>query len=378
MIVFVCLILILQTQSITLMKNFKYLSIALLFLWACSSEESYQISGNISDEIDQVFLEKRFDGEFVKVDSAAVINGAFQMSGQIPFTDIYYLSDGGKSRAIVFLENDEYKVLGDSAALSEAKIKGGTVQNEFIAFNDSQDKLYSKLITKYNAIPGLETQAEKEAASAEVDSLYKIHSDNQAKYVSDHPSSPIAVFLLSRIQYGMNAEELGDKLANIDPKLASMDTYDWLKKRVAVLENVAIGNKAPDFEQANADGEMIQFSDIYSKNKYTLVDFWASWCGPCRQENPNVVAAFEKFNSKGFTVFGVSLDQDKERWLKAIDDDELTWKHVSDLSGWQNAAAKEYGVNSIPANFLVDQQGTIIATGLREEALHSKLEALLQ
>lgn len=359
------------------MKNFKYLTLIFLFLWACSNEELYQISGNISDDIEQVFLEQRIDGKFVKVDSASVLNGTFEMTGHVPFTDVYYLSNGTKSRTLLFLENDEYYVSGDSVSLRDATIDGGTVQNAYNTFDEGQKKLYAKLVSMYNTIPNLETQGEKDAVSAEVDSLYDIHTNNQAEYVENNPNSPVAVYLLSRIQYGMNAEELSAKVAKLDSTLAPMETYKWLTKRVEILKQVAVGMPAPNFEQADVDGNMIQFSDIYSKNKYTLVDFWASWCGPCRQENPNVVAAYKKFHSKGFAVLGVSLDNNKERWIKAIEDDGLSWKHVSDLSGWKNAAAALYGVNSIPANFLVDQEGTIVAAGLREAKLHEKLDELL-
>ena len=359
------------------MKILKYLPLLFAFLWACSSEKSYHITGKITDDVNQVYLEKRVDGEFVKVDSAAVLNGTFELTGHVDAADIYYVASGSRSKKMIFLENEEYHLGGDSIALNDASIEGGTVQSQYNSFEESQAKLWDILMTKYKAIGSLETEAEKVAANAEVDSLYEIHTNNQSEFIENNANSPISVYLLSRIQYGMDAEELGGKVAMLDSTLSSMETYKWLVDRVEVLKKVAVGMKAPDFEQADADGNMIKFSDVYSANKYTLVDFWASWCGPCRQENPNVVEAFKKFNKKGFTVFGVSLDSNKERWLKAIEDDGLTWAHVSDLSGWKNAAAADYGVNSIPANFLVDQNGVILGTGLREAELHEKLGELL-
>jgi len=150
-----------------------------------------------------------------------------------------------------------------------------------------------------------------------------------------------------------------------------------LKERIVKLRAVAIGQIAPDFVQNDKDGNPVKLSDIYSQNEYTLVDFWAAWCGPCRQENPNVVAVFNDYKGKGFGVFGVSLDQDRDRWLKAIEDDKLTWPHVSDLKFWQNEAATLYGISSIPANILVDKSGKIIARNLRAQGLRDKVAELL-
>jgi peroxiredoxin len=146
--------------------------------------------------------------------------------------------------------------------------------------------------------------------------------------------------------------------------------------RVIAMKAVSVGKKAPDFTLNDVNGNPVS---LYSKigSKLLLIDFWAAWCGPCRQENPNVVKVYNQYHKKGFDIFGVSLDEKKEDWVKAIADDKLTWTHVSDLQYWSNAAAKLYAVNAIPANFLLDENGTIIARNLRGQDLSDKVNEIL-
>ena len=151
--------------------------------------------------------------------------------------------------------------------------------------------------------------------------------------------------------------------------------YTQVKPQLEALKKTAIGQVAPDIELTTPDGKKVKPSDF--RGKYLLLDFWASWCMPCRRENPNVVRMYKKYKDKGFEILGISLDRDKNKWIQAIKSDGLVWHHGSDLKGWQSEAAKLYGVSSIPNTFLLDKEGRIIAKGLRGPTLEQKLKELL-
>jgi len=210
---------------------------------------------------------------------------------------------------------------------------------------------------------------------AAYDSVQKAQSTFMKEYILKNGKSVVAAYLAISNAYAYSLEDLKAINKAMDPSVANSAYVKKLAEREIILGKVEPGQPAPEFTLNDTTGNPISLSSL--KGKVVLVDFWASWCGPCRAENPNVVAAYKRFSSKGFTVFGVSLDTDKDKWLQAIAKDGLTWPHVSDLIGWDNAAAKQYGVMSIPASYLLDKEGKIIASNLRGEELVKKLEELL-
>ena len=189
----------------------------------------------------------------------------------------------------------------------------------------------------------------------------------------------MAPFLLNQRAYRMDdPKELEAIINGFDPKLSGLSYTKDLQATLKIKKATAVGEIAPDFTQNDPNDKPVSLSDF--RGKVVLVDFWASWCGPCRKENPNVVEAYNKFKNKGFTVLGVSLDRptDKDKWLKAIEDDKLTWTHVSDLKYWDNEVARQYGIRSIPSSLLIGKDGKILAKNLRGEDLHTELKKLLK
>ena len=196
-------------------------------------------------------------------------------------------------------------------------------------------------------------------------------------YLKNNTSSPIALFVLNQYAgYDINVTEVEPLYNKLSKKLRKTPSGLDFAKKLELARKTAVGQIATEFTQPDVEGRNVSLTSY--KGKYVLVDFWASWCGPCRAENPNVVKAYSKFRDKGFDILGVSLDEKKDKWQAAIQADNLPWTHVSDLKGWKNAAAEQYGIRAIPQNLLLDPKGMIIARNLRGEALERKLSEILK
>lgn len=348
--------------------------IALLFgLFACTQKPSYKVNVNLTKSEGKAYLSQRIKKDYIKLDSATIENGNCQFNGVVKNPDVRYISvNNNKEKLPFFIENSVLTITGSVDSLTKAKVAGSVVHDEYLVLQDQLDVLDKKA----NALSEQSKVVEKAGDKVKGDSLMTLSDniftsidDQQKEYIKTHPASWVSPYLLSRVYYDMEADVLEGFLTGLDAKLDSISSVLTLKERVAQLKTVAIGQIAPDFTMNDVDGNPVKLSDLYSKNEYTLIDFWASWCGPCRRENPNVVSNYNNFKSKGFGVVGVSLDSDKAKWQKAIADDQLAWPHLSDLKAWKNEAAALYSVNSIPSNVLVDKSGKIIGRNLREEKL---------
>ena len=364
------------------MKKIIYLLVITVLMAACSSEPHYVVKGKIdgSDSI-TFFLQKKEAGKTITIDSAVSRKGTFTIKGgAVDYPQLIQLvAWNTNKRTSFYLENSEITITGRLDSLYKAKITGSKTQDEYQSFVDSNKPLserYSKTYIEYQAASQAGNAVKVAELEKQADSIQTEMINLQKNFVRNNPASYVSPSILGSLSYEMEAEEIESMINGLDTAIAAVPQVKSLKERVAIMKAVAVGQKAPDFTMNDVDGNPVALSSKIG-SKLLLIDFWAAWCSPCRQENPNVVKVYTEFHKKGFDVFGVSLDQKKEDWVKAIADDKLIWTHVSDLQYWNNAAAKMYAVYSIPANFFLDETGTIIARNLRGEALYNKVNEVL-
>ena len=350
-------------------------------LFACSQKGGFKINVNLEGAEGKVVLEELKDGNWIGVDTADVVNGKAVLEGNVEMPGVYYLSVlGQRAKAVIFVENSNMTFTGKADSIRFAKITGSVTHDQYAALNDQLHEIteeYMGLYQEARSANAAGDTAKADELMARVEKIYARTDTLQEEFVRNNPSSYATPYVLAGIQYGKEAEELETIINGLDPKIQETPMVVELRERINKLKTVSVGQTAPDFSQNDPDGNPVKFSDVYSKNKVTLLDFWASWCGPCRQENPNVVAVFSEFKDQGFSVFGVSLDQNKDSWLKAIDDDGLHWTQVSDLAYWNNEVAKLYAVNSIPHSILVGQDGKILAKNKRGDELRAAVQEYL-
>jgi thiol-disulfide isomerase/thioredoxin len=364
------------------MKKIVYLFAAgTMALAACTSEPSYKISGTIEGAADGelVYLQEVKGREMVKLDSAVVTAGAFTFNGRQDVAANRYITytpaEGKGKMTDFFLENGNIAV-----TFGEETTVAGTPNNEIYqaykkeagALNKEMRALYGKFKEE-----GL-TEEQKAEIEKQYEELDNKLNDLTFNTIDANITNAVGIHLWPGNSYSMDLEQLKALAAKVPAEFQSNERIANLLKRIEVLEKTAVGQKFTDFSMPDPEGNIIKLSDEISKNKYTLVDFWASWCGPCRAEMPNVIAAYKEFNKKGFGIVGVSLDSDAAKWKDAIKTMNMTWTHMSDVKGWQCEGAALYGVNSIPATVLVAQDRTIVARNLRGEAIAEKLKELLK
>jgi peroxiredoxin len=323
----------------------------------------------------EVFAEKKsFD--------AVITQSRFEVKINQPSPTLYSLTvkEDPTGRLLFFADNGIIQIEAVKGSLENAKVSGSLSNKEFVQYNTMVSNYDFLLNTIQEVWADLQ---EKGTLLPKADSLQKVFKRTTEKkdssiatWVTQHNKSFVSPLIMI-LNYANNGDPVNMRnMFNGFTADVKMSYYgNFLDGIITRKEGLNIGKAAPLFSQADPDGKPIALESY--RGKYVLIDFWASWCGPCRQENPNIVRTYEKFKGNNFEILGVSLDNNKDKWLKAIQDDQLTWAQVSDLKYWKNAVAVQYGVQSIPANFLLDKEGKIIAKGLRGPALEQTLEKIL-
>lgn len=375
----------------------RQLILGLLFapVFAAGQSAGYTVNGKVGDynAPAKVYLIHQ-SGGVNTADSAVLENGIFQFKGSVedPFSATLVMDYKGvglsslnpqERQDVLGIYIEKGTIAVQSAdSLYKAVVSGSALNKDNQRLRDMLEPVGTQMAA-LNAEWAAASEEHKSSAEFKQKLMEKYEAIQTAQheilkdFIKGNPQSYVSLDALNALA-GSDPDftEIEPLFSLLDQKLKETLSGKALSEAISLSKKTALGSVAADFTQNDTAGKPVKLSDF--RGKYVLLDFWASWCGPCRQENPNVVRVYNKYKDKNFTVLGVSLDRGREAWLKAIKDDGLTWTHVSDLKYWNNEAAQQYGVQSIPQNFLLDPQGKIIAKNLRGEDLDRKLAEVIK
>lgn len=361
------------------------LALSLVSLTGFSQALNFSIAGKVNPKYNGKLIKIYYeDAGQKKSDSVTINKSAFKLTGNISAPTLGKLSLGDQEngdRTDLFLSQGTIQVSAtDSIHYSNISGTKLAEDHELLVkkIRPTDDKLFNAFAI-FRKMPEGEA---KKAYIAKVMSgfdaynLFKRESIHQ--FAKEHPNSYVSLYYLDQNTKGVlaNYETTYPYFSKLSPDVQATPLGKELAARLLAVKGKLTGQPYLNFVSTTPEGKQLSLKEVLSQNKYTLVDFWASWCGPCRKENPNVVKAYNAFKEKGFTVLSVSLDEDATKWKAAIEKDGMPWYHVSSLKGWKEPAAELYGIRAIPQNVLVDAEGKVVATNLRAETLYKKIQEL--
>lgn len=359
------------------MNKTLFIVAAIALLSSCkSSTNSFEINGVLSGDIQNPVILSFYDGKkAVPLDTALVIDGKFSLNGALEQPAMLLIQIEGQRQFLQFFgENKTITINGDVTKLSEAEVKGSPLNDTYQAFKQEM-KLFDdktlELRDQYQQAIGIGDQDKANAIRNEFNALEITRKENIKQFITSNASSPVAAYLALNIFMNDDFEQQKEVLNLLNPELATNNYYKVLSDNIQVLAQLQVGRVAPDFTLTSKDGENVGLSSL--RGSYVLIDFWASWCQPCRRENPIMVEKYNQFNKHGFTILGVSVDNDRDAWLKAIEEDGLVWTQLIDDKG---ISAEIYGVRYIPTTYLLDPNGVILAVNIKGDQLQQKLEEI--
>jgi thiol-disulfide isomerase/thioredoxin len=367
------------------MKNLGIILIAFLpFGLFAQNTIKVNVSGMLFNaNVDSVRISQNFGTYYKDYGSAALDKkGNFKLSLSLPNPDYYFLRVGSENIHLILKNNSDIKVYGDGSKLKEfCNFVGSDESKAMNDFSHIAEKWAVKNDSAVNAIK-MDPSRQQAVNDYMTQEFYKFNSELQG-FIGANANSPVLILALAN----MNAEQDMATYENVLNQLTSVfkesptvqafnTNFSQIKQRIEDANFLAPGKIAPDFTELKLDGKK-SFTLSSLRGQIVLIDFWASWCGPCRRENPNVVQTYEKYKNDGFTIVSVSLDTDAQKWKNAIEQDQLSWpNHVSDLGGWNSKVAKQYQVSSVPFTVLIDREGRVVKTNLRGPALEEELKRI--
>lgn len=363
-------------------------TVSFLLFTACDNKPQYTITGKVINGVDgqKVYLRKLGENgpDKIATDSAVLSKGAFEMKGTVTEPDFYFIMvDGGRMPTLAFMENAPLNVSIDINDGIKNTVTGSPLNDLYEQYKAGASGLQASMLEISNKVKGIQ-ESGASLSEVQMDGLRKEYMDikdqlqtYQKKFMNDTPNTLVTSYVLSMAMGEMAVEDVEAIYSKFDDQLKRTRIASEIGKELSSLKKTAVGQPFIDLKLTSPAGEVIAISDFAGKGKYVLLDFWASWCGPCRQENPNIVKLYNKYKGNDFEILGISLDSEAEKWAKGIADDKITWPQMSDLKAWQSVAVETYDIKGIPHTILLDREGNIIAKNLRGEALGAKLAELL-